>query len=317
MRHARPSPALASSGTPVLLVALAALLLGACSIKRTAVNVVGDALAGGGGVYAADNDPDLIREAIPFGLKTFESLLEVSPEHRGLLLAAARGFTVYAYLLQDEADRLDTTDLPRARELRARARKLYLRGRDYALRGLEQEHPDFTAGLRAERNSALAMTTAVDVPFLYWAGVAGAGALSAAKDDLDLIAALPLAGALVGRVLALDETYEHGAAHEFFIAYEGSRPGGSAARAREHYRRALETSGGRRASVHLALAEAVAIREQNLAEFRALLASALAVDPERDPGLRLVNTIARRRARWLEQRIPDLFLQAEGTEGTK
>ncbi len=317
MRHARPSPALASSGTPVLLVALAALLLGACSIKRTAVNLVGDALAGGGGVYAADNDPDLVREAIPFGLKTFESLLEVSPEHRGLLLAAARGFTVYAYLLQDEADRLDTTDLPRARELRARARKLYLRGRDYALRGLEQEHPDFTAGLRMDRISALAMTTGADVPFLYWAGVAGAGALSAAKDDLDLIAALPLAGALVGRALVLDETYEHGAAHEFFIAYEGSRPGGSAARAREHYRRALEISGGRRASVHLALAEAVAIRDQNLAEFRSLLASALAVDPETDPGLRLVNTIARRRARWLEQRIPDLFLQAERTEGTK
>ena len=39
----------------LLLVGVAALLLAACSIKRTAVNIVGDALAGGGGVYASDS----------------------------------------------------------------------------------------------------------------------------------------------------------------------------------------------------------------------------------------------------------------------
>ncbi|MFQ5985518.1 MAG: TRAP transporter TatT component family protein [Alphaproteobacteria bacterium] len=90
--------------TRLLVVALVSGALAACSMKRTAVNIIGDALAGGSGVYTADDDPDLIREAIPFGLKTYESLLEVSPEHRGLLLSAANGFTGYAYLLQNEAD---------------------------------------------------------------------------------------------------------------------------------------------------------------------------------------------------------------------
>ncbi|MFQ5538710.1 MAG: TRAP transporter TatT component family protein, partial [Gemmatimonadota bacterium] len=283
----------------------------------TAVNLVGNALAGSGGVYASDDDPELVRDAIPFGLKTYESLLAVSPEHRGLLLAAASGFTAYAYLLQEEADRIEATDLSRGRELRARARKLYLRGRDYALRGLEVDHPSFTATLHSARAAGLALTTEEDVPFLYWAGAAWAGALTAAKDDLDLLAELPIAGALVGRVLELDERYELGAAHEFFISYEGSRPGGSVSRARGHYRRALEISGGQRASVHLALAEAVTIREQNLAEFRALIAAALAVDPDKVPSLRLTNTIARRRARWLNSRIPHLFLEAGQTEEKK
>lgn len=300
-----------------LLVGVTSLLLAACSVKKTAVNIVGDALSGGGGVYASDSDPELIREAIPFGLKTFESLLEVSPEHEGLLLTAASGFTAYAYLLQDEADRLDVTDVARARQLRARVRKLYMRGRNYALRGLEVEHPHFTAILKTDRDSALAMTTEEDVPFLYWAGASWAGALSAAKDDLDLIAELPTAGALVRRVLDLDETYERGAAHEFYISYEGSRPGGSAKQAREHYRRALELSEGQRASVHLALAEGVSIREQNLTEFRALIVATLAVDPDEVPDLRLANIIAQRRARWLQNRIPDLFLEAEHTEEAK
>jgi predicted anti-sigma-YlaC factor YlaD len=300
----------------LLLVAMASLLLAACSVKKTAVNIVGDTLAGSGGVYASDDDPELIREAIPFGLKTYEGLLEVSPEHEGILLAAAGGFTAYAYMLQDDADQLDETDLPQARKLRVRARKLYLRGRDYALRGLEVEHPRFTAVLETDRNSALALTTEDDVSFLYWAGASWAGALSASKDDLDLIAELPTAGALVGRVLELDETYDLGAAHEFFISYEGGRPGGSVAQARRHYQRALDISGGLRASVHLALAEAVTVKEQNLAEFRSLISAALAVDPDRAPELRLVNTIARRRARWLESRIPDLFVDADGGEGS-
>lgn len=303
--------------TALVIAGLLSLFPSGCSLRLTAVNIIEDALAGGGGVYASDDDPELIREAIPFGLKTLEALLAVSPQHRGLLLSAASGFTAYAYFLQNDADRLDATDLPRARELRARAYKLYLRGRDYALRGLEVDHPGFNARLKSDRAAALAMTAKDDVPFLYWAGVSWAGALTAAKDNLDLIAALPIAGALVGRVLELDERYDLGAAHEFFISYEGSRPGGSTQRAREHYRRALEISAGQRASVHLALAEAVTIREQNLVEFRALIAASLAVDPDKAPDLRLANTIARRRAHWLETRILNLFLDANQTEELK
>jgi TRAP transporter T-component len=300
------------SCVPVVLLVGAALA--ACSVKRAAVDVVGDAISGGSGVYASDDDPDLVREAIPFGLKTYESLLAVSPEHRGLLLAAANGFVGYAYLLEQEADEIEATDLAAARALRARASKLFIRGRDYAMRGLEVAHPGFGAAFAADQAAALSLTTKEDEAFLYWAGAGWAGALGADKHDPRLIADLPGAGALVARVLVLDEAYDAGAAEEFFVSYEGSRPGGSAQAAREHYRRALALSHGERASVHLALAEAVDVREQNLGEFRTLLQAALAVDPEKVPELRLVNTIAVRRARWLEQRTPDLFVNVSAGE---
>ncbi len=294
-----------------LLAALLALaVLAGCSVKRLAVDMIGDALAGGGGVYASDGDPDLVYEAMPFGLKTTESLLETSPENEGLLLAAARGFGAYAFLMSDRADRVDAVDVSRARALRRRASNLFLRGRDYALRALELRHPGWCAALETDRDGALASAGAEDAPYLYWAGVTWAGAVGASKDDLDLIAELPIAAALVQRVLELDEAYDGGAAHEFFITYEGSRPGGSPERAREHYRRALELSAGARGGVHLALAETVAVQEQNLGEFRRLIAATLAVDPDAVPRYRLVNTVAERRARWLAGRIPDLFLEA-------
>src|ERR1019366_2971308 len=66
-----------------------------CSIKRMAVNKVGDALAGSGTTFASDDDPELVKAAVPFSLKLMESVLNENPRHEGLLLAACSGFTEY------------------------------------------------------------------------------------------------------------------------------------------------------------------------------------------------------------------------------
>lgn len=294
-----------------LILATAGLLIAGCSVKQMAANAVGDAISNGGGVWMSDNDPELIKEAIPFGLKTNESLLEVTPEHLGLLEATAQGFAAYAYLLKDEADRAEGGDLEAARRLRARSSKLFIRGRDYALRGLEVRHEGFIEDLKTDREATLARTDEMDTGLLYWAGAAWAGALSVAKDNLQLIAEFPTAGALVARVIELDETFADGAAQEFFVSYEAGRPGGSLEKARKHYERALELSGGARASVYLALAESVSVSDQNVGEFRAMLERARAIDPDERPETRLLNVIAQERAEWLETQIPELFLETQ------
>jgi len=302
------------AGAARILLALAMIaVVAGCSPKQLAVGLIGDALAGGGGVYASDPDPDLIREALPFALKTYEGLLAATPEHRGLLLATARGFTAYAFMLSDEADRID--DPARARALRQRAKGLYLRGRDHALRGLEVSHPGFAAALRSVAENPLAGTTPGDADFLYWAGAAWAGALSTDKQDFMLMAELRFAGQLVQRVVELDDAYDGGSAHQFLVTYEGSRPGGNLDTARMHYRRALELSGGGRAGVYLALAEAVAVPEQDLAGFRDLIEAALAVDLDAQPDQRVANALAQRRARWLGTQIPELFFEASEPGG--
>jgi predicted anti-sigma-YlaC factor YlaD len=300
--------------SPFVGLLVVVTFLSGCSVKRLAADLMGEALTGDSDVFASDEDPDLIREAIPFGLKTIESLLASSPNHRGLLLSAAKGFTTYAYLLQDEADRLEAHDLSRARLLLARAKGLYARGREYAFRGLELAHPQFEVLLRRDQTSALAGTTGEDVPFLYWAGVSWGGALSAGSNDLALVSEAPLFGALVRRVVDIDERYESGAAHEFLVAYEANRPGGSAGLAREHFRRALALTDTPRASLFVTLAEGLSIKEQNLDQFNELLARALAVDPNREQKQRLVTVMAQRRARWLLSRIPDLFLDTDHKE---
>ena len=97
-----------------LLLAIAAVSSG-CSIKKIAVNKLGDSLADSGTTFASDDDPDLVGEALPFSLKLMEGLLAENPRHRGLLLAASSGFTQYAYVyVQQDAERMEDQDQARA-----------------------------------------------------------------------------------------------------------------------------------------------------------------------------------------------------------
>jgi predicted anti-sigma-YlaC factor YlaD len=279
------------------------------------VNKLGDALAAGGTTFASDDDPELVKAAVPFSLKLMESLLAESPRHPGLLFASASGFTQYAYaFVQQEADELEDQDVAAARALRARARRLYLRARNYGLRGLEVRYPQFTDRLRQDAQAAVRRTRPADVPLLYWTAVSWAAAISVSKDDPALIGELPLAEALIDRALELQGDFDHGAIHTFLITYEMGRVEGKGppeTRAREHFERAVALSGGQLAGPYVALAEAVSVHQQDVKEFRTLLERALAIDPDAQPAWRLVNLVMQRRARWLLSRTDELFLVGE------
>jgi predicted anti-sigma-YlaC factor YlaD len=293
-------------------VALALVLLPGCSIRSLAVNKVGDALAGTGTSVASDDDPELVGAAVPFGLKTMESLLEQSPRHRGLLLASASGFVQYAYgFVQLPADLVEAQDLARATELRERARRLYLRGRDYGLRGLELELPGLRAALARDPKAALAGAGKRQVPLLYWTAMGWAGAMALKVNDSELSADQPLVEALARRALELDPCWGLGSIHEFFVSWEAGRSsiGGSLERAREHFEEDLRCAQGRRAFPYVALAESVSVAKQDKAQFRELMEKALAQDVSRPDDQRLANLLAQKRARWQLGRLDELFIE--------
>jgi predicted anti-sigma-YlaC factor YlaD len=282
-----------------------------------AVNQVGNALAGSGTTFASDDDPELVKAAVPFSLKLMESLLSQNPRHQGLLLAACSGFTEYACaFVQEDADETEDKDLAAAEEMRGRARRLYLRAHNYGLRGLEVRHKGFEKALRTNPKTAVTVATAKDVPLLYWTALSWAAAISLSKDNPDLIAEMPLVEAMMDRALDLDEAFDYGAIHAYFITYEMSRPGGTgdpATRSRQHFEFALALTGGQQAGPMVSFAEAVCIQKQDLKEFESLLHQALAINPDAKPEWRLANLVMQRRAKWLLARTDQLFLRASPT----
>jgi predicted anti-sigma-YlaC factor YlaD len=295
------------------IAAVVLVLATGCSIKRMAVNQVGNALSSGGSTFTSDDDPDLVAAAIPFGLKTYESLLAESPKHTGLLLAAAEGFTEYSYAFVDSrVDEAKEESLNRANALRDRARKLYLRAYRYGMRGLEVRHPGFGAALDNDAESALERANKRDVPLLYWTAASRGLAISLSKNSPEMIAELPLVETIVARVAQLDEGFENGAVPEFLITFEAARTDLKADEQqklmRQHFDRAIEMSKGKRAGTFVYFAENASLPAQNAVEFKSMLEKALAVDTDADPDHRLANLVAQRRARWLLDHIDELFL---------
>lgn len=298
--------------TGLLPVAFATVLLGGCSIRGLAVNALADSLAASGDVFSSDEDPELVRDALPFALKTMESLLAEKPEHSGLLLGACQGFAQYGYgFVQAEAERLEDDDYEAALEGYDRALKLLLRARNYCLRALELRSPGIRRRLEVEPDSALGEFGTDDVPLLFWSGASWGAAVSLGKDRPEITVDLGAVRALVARTLALDESFDDGSVHEVMMALEAlpATMGGSLERARMHFDRAVELSDGARASPFVSWAEGVSVAEQDREEFERLLGRALEVDPDAVPGSRLANILAQRRARYLLDRAEMLFLE--------
>jgi predicted anti-sigma-YlaC factor YlaD len=270
-----------------------------------------DASSSGGDVFARDDDPELVRDAAPFALKAMESLLDSSPDHKGLLTALCKGFTQYsvAFVRQDAEEARD----PRVRRAgMERTRRLLLRAGGYGLRGLSAGREGFATALSKDPVGAAERVGAEDVPLLYWTAAAWSLALASSTDDPSLLADLPRVEALMRRALALDERYDDGAIHEYFIAFEGGRPeamGGSIERAQQQMELAMALSAGKKISPLVTFAETVSVRTQDRKGFLELLDRALAFDARSAaPEHRMGNLVSQRRAIWLKGRVDELFI---------
>ena len=280
------------------LVVGALAFAAACSPKQMALNRMAAALASASSVYESDNDAEFVRLAAPSTLKTIEMLLSQSPNHPQLLLTACSGFTQYSYgFLHVEAE-VRAADAAAAGDLRARAGSMYQRARGYCLRGLEVKYPRLTAKvLAADPAAALKITTAEDVPWLYWTAAAWGADLSLASNKLARIGELAVVRALLGRAKALNDSWEQGAIYEALIPIDGLPPllGGSPAAARADFDKAMELSNRKSVFAHVALAATIG----DPAEKQRLLEQALAIDLNTLTSRRLTNAIAQRYARAL------------------
>lgn len=298
---------------PVAFLILLVVTSGsACSLKTMAVNTVANTLSETGTTFTADDDLKLVGDAIPFALKLYETLLESTPRHQGLLLSTCSGFTQYAYgYIETEAESLPSIRRADIRDAHDRALRLYLRARGYCFRAMNVRFGENTSeALLLKPDTVVDKAKVADVPLLYWTAASWGAAISLGLDRPDLAIDLPAVRMLAERALALDEKWSKGALHELFITLDSlpEELGGNRARAREHFARAVELQEGLSPGPYVALATGVAVPSQDRAEFERLLKTALAIDPEKNPSSRLVTLLIQQRARLLLDRIDERFV---------
>jgi hypothetical protein len=280
--------------------------LSGCSL---ATKMVANSMSSGGSSLNSDNDPELVRDAVPFALKTYESLLESLPRHVPLLVAACRGFTSYAYgFLAMDADAIRYKDRAAAKVIDERTLNMYLRAHGYCARALEERFKGVTEMLLKDPANALTKPKKDDVELLYWSAASWGLAMALNPDTLAID--FPAVRALAERGLALDESWWNGALHELMIVLDSQELlGGSQENARKHFDRAVALQKGLSPGPYLSLAMGVSVARQDRAEFEKLMNMALAISPDANPAERLTTILMQRRAKILLDQVEYLFLK--------
>ena len=268
-----------------------------------------DSLSAGGTSISSDNDPELIRAAVPFGLKTYESLLESMPTYVPLLTATCSGYASYAYgSLATDAAAVRNTDRPAAKAIDERTLNLYLRAHGYCARALEERFKGVTTRLLQNPEGALAKAKKTDVELLYWSAASWGLAMALSPDTLAID--FPAVRELTQRGLELDETWWNGALHELMVVLDSVELlGGSQERARKHFERAVEIQKSLSPGPYISFAMGVSVARQDRAEFEKLLNMALAVNPDANPPERLTTLLLHRRARHFLDQADYYFLK--------
>ena len=293
---------------------LMVVCLAGCSVKNFAIKEIASSLAeGSGSAFAQEADIEFAGQAIPFSLKLVESLLSAQPDNPDLLMAASSGFTQYAKgWVEQPANFIEDEDFFAAQIQYERAVAFYLRAYHYGLKGLESRYPGFAEEFARDPILAADRLQVADAELAYWTAAGLGSAISLSRTNPELLAQLPAVEALGERALVLDPDWNLGAIHELLITLKAAGTGDPDAIRRDvlmHYDEAVRIAGGASASVHVSLAEAISVQDQNRVQFAELMNQALAVDPDLYPDNRLAILIAQRRAEWPLARVDDLFLE--------
>lgn len=276
------------------VVALIAVLSGCATLLSSATGRMADNLAG---AVADQDDPATVRDGAPAFLLMLDGLIAGDPRNVDLLLTGAQLYSAYASAFVEDS---------------SRSRRLTSSARGYARRALCLRLEELCHSLEGPEELFMASLRKVSlnqVPVLYRFAATWASWLQNHTDDWNALAQVPRLEAVMERLVALDETYDHGNAH-LYLAVLGSRLppalGGRPEDARRHFERAIGISAGRNLMAQVLYAKHYARLVFDRSLHDRLLQEVVAADPH-EPGLTLSNVIAQDWARGLLSQADDYF----------
>ncbi len=278
----------------ILIPVLLGSLSGCASIISSATQKMADNLSL---AMLNQNDLGIVKAGSPAYLIMIDSLIEGDPDNVSLLISGSKLYGSYtSAFVEDEerSKRLADKSLNFAR----RALCLDLKSLCYKLDSKLDEIQPVLNTIKKKQQ-----------PLLFAFASAWAGWIQVNTDDWNAIAQIPKLTAMLKRSVELDENYDNGGAYLYLGVLASQIPpslGGKPEQGRFYFERALTLSEGKNLMVNVLLAEHYTrlVFDQDLHD--QLLKDVLAAE-QNEPGLTLINTLAKKRAAVLLAESPDYF----------
>jgi hypothetical protein len=246
-----------------------------------------------------ESDLKLAEVSIPGNLTLVEALHRADPENDKLSLMLAQGYTGYALAFVEDQDP-------------DRAKALYERARGYGLEVLRRNktfNADFDESPLKFKEGVNALSED-DVPIAFWTANAWGNLINLNIGDPAVVVDLHKVNALMEFVLLHDSTYYYGSTHLYFGMILATTPrvlGGNPAKAREHFESALSIGKRKFLLPFVYYAKSYAVQVQDSVLFEALLKEVDDASIDILPAQRLVNAVAKKKAKLLLDRKAELF----------
>ena len=218
------------------MVVILALFLTGCSMKVLTVRSMDPILDDMRTAVNQNTDVDLLRDALPASIVQLDGFIVAAPDDK-LILRGAEAYFGYANAFVEDTDK-------------KRAGLLYLKARDYGLRVLKG-YSQFSKTLDGPEPAFKEMLYgfgAGDVPALFWTANSWLAWIGLNPDDPQAMMDLPKVIDMLERVVEIDETFYYGSTHAALGAYYASLPrmlGDNTLKAKQHFDKAFEISGGK------------------------------------------------------------------------
>ncbi len=245
-------------------------------------------------------DYELQRSATEAGLAQFEGMHLLRPNNTDALFLLTQAWGGYAYAFPQDAyeEATDRGDDDLASYHKKRARLGYDRAVFFGLELLGHRADGFEDSKRNAETLGKWLdhfSSVDDANNLFWTGLAWLNRVDLYKDDTSMVADLFIGVAMMEKSVAIDPTVEHWSGTIALAAYH-ARPAGEMDQAQQMFDNALAKTSRKNLQVQLNYATSYACLKGDRTLYEKLLNEVLAAtDP--DPEQRLVNLLAKRRAR--------------------
>jgi hypothetical protein len=283
-------------------------VLAACDMGKLTVNTTSKVLKRAQPALKMESDYELAARAMPGTIKTIEGFWVVNPDNETLTALLAEAFCQYGTgFVEDEWElavlekRRDDADYHSRR-----ATRMFVRCTNYGIRMLGGSWGEKLYGDIDTVRKMIAGADGDQRDALMWTAIGMASTINQNKDNMAVVAQLPVAKSMLDRVVALDDASNNqnlskrALPHIALGMYYSSQApalGGDLKKAETEFKRALEITGGKFLLARVLYAKQVGIQTQNRELFQKELLEVLKTSPAIWPEERLANEIAHRRAR--------------------
>ena len=238
--------------------------------------------------------------------------IKKSKDNPSLLENGVEELTTYAFgFLMEESDRAMLDNYSKAKELESRAHQYFSEAVEYGESALDILYEDYIVWAIDNSGDIILTPNSEDLELFYWTAAAYGGAISSSGGNPSWIIKLPRVGKLLNSIVAIDSSWNHGAALVALISFTMNNPLISSGEANKIstnlFNAAVDASQGLDMGPYLTYAESVSKVRQDKEEFIELINEALKINILSAKDFQLTNTISRNRAEWLLKNIDEFF----------